>query len=449
MNIGKRYTSEEFLNKVTENNEYIRKGTIEIRGNFSGWKNKIDCFCTVHNVLWSPKAEDLCKGIGCKRCGSEKAAAKILVPREEIVMALDSMGHGIRLIGESYGVRAKAEFQCSFGHIWTTRPISVLRGYGCPYCSGKKVWIGFNDLWTVRPDVAKLLKNQEDGFKYTCGSHQKLDFVCKDCGSIINKPVKEVCKRGLSCHFCSDGVSYPNKFGRAILRQLPLETYKSEYNPDWLKPYYYDNYFEYDGKKYVLEMDGGLGHGHKKFRSEQSDVSGLERDVFKDSLAVKNDIIVIRIDCLQSNKDYIKNNILSSMLSDVFDLSCIDWNLCDLTAQHSILKDACSLYNSGVNSVTTISDILNISQSAVYSYLKRGTKLGLCAYNPSHSPTPIDLVDANEHTILSFRSYRECAIKIRDMYGIIINDRKLKDFCESKQPYKGFNFRFANLTIQN
>lgn len=32
------------------------------------------------------------------------------------------------------------------------------RGSRCPVCAGKKVLIGYNDLWTTHPEIAKSLK---------------------------------------------------------------------------------------------------------------------------------------------------------------------------------------------------------------------------------------------------------------------------------------------------
>ena len=43
---------------------------------------------------------------------------------------------------------------CSRGHKWETMVKNRTRGSGCPYCSGRKVLIGFNDLKTTNPDLA-------------------------------------------------------------------------------------------------------------------------------------------------------------------------------------------------------------------------------------------------------------------------------------------------------
>tara|TARA_B100000214_G_scaffold332710_1_gene274388 strand:- start:486 stop:959 length:474 start_codon:yes stop_codon:yes gene_type:complete len=57
------------------------------------------------------------------------------------------------VIGTSH---QKMSWKCSAGHSWIaaiherTQPTKI----GCPYCSNKKLWVGFNDLKTLFPDVA-------------------------------------------------------------------------------------------------------------------------------------------------------------------------------------------------------------------------------------------------------------------------------------------------------
>lgn len=55
-------------------------------------------------------------------------------------------------------------WKCTHKHSWKVSLSSILRGSGCPYCSGKKVLQGFNDLETVSPSIAKQwhpTKNEE------------------------------------------------------------------------------------------------------------------------------------------------------------------------------------------------------------------------------------------------------------------------------------------------
>ena len=46
-------------------------------------------------------------------------------------------------------------WKCSKGHEWQARIDHRNSGSGCPYCAGKKVLKGFNDLQTVNPLLAE------------------------------------------------------------------------------------------------------------------------------------------------------------------------------------------------------------------------------------------------------------------------------------------------------
>ncbi len=57
----------------------------------------------------------------------------------------------------------KIWWKCSKGHTWPALVSSRSRGLGCPYCSGQRVWVGYNDLATVKPDIAKEWDYERNG----------------------------------------------------------------------------------------------------------------------------------------------------------------------------------------------------------------------------------------------------------------------------------------------
>jgi len=69
--------------------------------------------------------------------------------------------------------------------------------------------------------------------------------------------------------------------------------------------------------KIIIEMDGGLGHGNHKYKSSEIDIEGKQRDLIKDQLAEINGITLVRIDCINSNFEYIKTNILTSFIISI------------------------------------------------------------------------------------------------------------------------------------
>jgi len=262
---------------------------------------------------------------------------------------------------------------------------SLLTDRGCPYCcsSPKKILIGFNDMWTTNPELAKLLANPEDGYKYTQYSHKKVDWKCLDCENIIkNKNINDISTGMLSCSKCGDGISYPNKIGFNILEQLQAK-FKPEYSPDWIKPKRYDFYFEFNNQEYILEMDGKLGHGNNNPLNGQISEESKEIDDYKEKLAKEHNIKVIRIDCLKSNLEYIKRNILNSKLATIFDLSNINWLKCHEYACSSLVKKVCSLWSDNKN-INDIVNIVNLHRDTVRKYLKQGAELGWCDYNANN-----------------------------------------------------------------
>lgn len=376
--------------------------------------------------------------------------------QEEFVSRVLRVHAGYTVLGKYLGSNHKVDIKCDKGHIWDAYPSHLVNGIGCPYCAGKRVVIGETDLWTQRPDVAILLKDQNVGRKYGCGSHHQALFTCPDCGRESVKEIRKVCERGFSCPFCSDGISYPNKFGRALLSQLPIENHICEYHPDWAKPYFYDNYFVYNAIEYILEMDGEQHYTERtQFKKSLEEVQ--QNDKIKTDLANQHNIKIIRIDCIESDCGYIRNNILESEMNNIFDLSKIDWQLCDESAHKNLIKEICALYASGEHSTLKLARRFHIHKATVIRYLKTGVQYGWCSYDPKQAAIdmynrikmPVKIINDSDNTVQVFESIRSCAKKMQELYNIYVTPTSIGRACRSYKPYKGFNFRFANETIQN
>ena len=302
---------------------------------------------------------------------------------EQFVGELKNINSNIEVIGKYKTARDTIKVKClKCTGEWEPIAYSLLTDRGCPYCcsSPKKILIGFNDMWTTNPELAKLLANPEDGYKYTQFSHKKVDWKCLDCGYIIkNKNINDISTGMLSCPKCGDGISYPEKIAFNLLKQLKLE-FTYQYNPDWIKPKRYDFYFEINNKKYILEMDGYFHYSDNLMSNESVD-KVKEIDNYKDRMAKEHEIKIIRIDCLVSDLEYIKNNILNSQLNELFDLNKIDWIKCHEYACSSLVKIVCDLWNKN-NSINNIANIINLHCDTIRKYLKQGDKLGWCDYNP-------------------------------------------------------------------
>jgi very-short-patch-repair endonuclease len=259
---------------------------------------------------------------------------------------------------------------------------NIKSGGGCTCCRGFAVVYGINSIIDTAPKIIKYLKNFEDGKKCTKSSTQKIACVCPDCGAEKIIKIVDLRNQDFSCLSCSDGISYPNKFMRALLTYLKIE-FEAEYYPKWIKNRRYDFYIS--SMNLIIEMDGGLGHGiwiHSK--SNKTKEESINDDLYKDKKAIENGLEIIRIDCDYGNKnrfEYIKNNIISR-LSDTLDLSKINWIKIGQDCEKNLVKEVCKIKKDNPKLTTTeIGKIVNIEGQTIVKYLKQGNQLSWCHYN--------------------------------------------------------------------
>lgn len=80
----------------------------------------------------------------------------------------------------------KIWWKCGLGHSWQSAPYSRTKpnGSGCPYCTGRRVLPGFNDLATLRPGLAEeWYQPLNGGLKpgdVTLGSNKKVWWRCSE-----------------------------------------------------------------------------------------------------------------------------------------------------------------------------------------------------------------------------------------------------------------------------
>lgn len=79
------------------------------------------------------------------------------------------------------GSKKKLDWRCEQGHTWAAAVTKITHGQRCPYCSGKKVLEGFNDLATTRPDLAERLVDKNIAKTVTQFSNKKLTWECPEC----------------------------------------------------------------------------------------------------------------------------------------------------------------------------------------------------------------------------------------------------------------------------
>lgn len=106
----------------------------------------------------------------------------------------------------SSGSNKKAYWKCSKSHEWREEIYKRSHGKRCPYCANKRVWIGYNDLNTLYPALAKEWnkdKNADiDINSVVPGSQKKVWWTCSVCGKEWKATVCYRTQNGTGCPEC-------------------------------------------------------------------------------------------------------------------------------------------------------------------------------------------------------------------------------------------------------
>lgn len=137
---------------------------------------------------WQVSPSALIQGSGCPYCAGKKAIPgetdlRTLCP--ELAWEWHPEKNG-ELTPEQItpGSEKKVWWLCQRGHDYQACVFSRVMGTGCPYCAGKKVWPGFNDLATLFPHLASQWHDTLNGAitprDVTKGSHKMIWWECQE-----------------------------------------------------------------------------------------------------------------------------------------------------------------------------------------------------------------------------------------------------------------------------
>lgn len=383
--MSKRKTTEEFKKEVYDlvGDEY------QVSGEYVNNSTKIKLLHTKCGKEFYVIPNNFLHGSKCPYCNKGGIPKKTSEQFKKEVYNL--VGDEYKVLGEYINSKTKIKMlHTKCGNIYEVRPINFLSEVRCPFCcqSPTQIAIGYNSMWDTNSELAKLLLNSEDGYKYTQSSNVKVDWKCPECGHIINNVmINKVNKRGLSCPRCGDGISYPNRLMFSILTNLNIN-FETEKCFKWCKfglngknyTGRYDFYFIYNNQKYIIEMDGYFHFNDNIMNGQTKEESNLI-DIEKDRLARDHDIIPIRIDSQKSEFNYIKASVFNSKIYNIFNLCLIDWELCNRESVTSLKIKSCELWNSYHN-VKKISETMKKSESTIRNWLNSCASFGMCDYNP-------------------------------------------------------------------
>lgn len=326
-------------------------------------------------------------------------------------------------------------------------------GRGCPVCHGKQVSVGINDIPTTAPWMIPYFQGgYDEAKKYTNQSNAKLYFKCPCCGEIkhnlssINHLYN---RRNISC-VCQDGISYSEKYMYCLLTQLHVN-FIMQFADDWCKPYRYDFYLP--DYSLIIEMHGYQHYNLCKYNENDYNKLTIQKntDKYKKELAFKNNILAyFEIDSRYSEKYYMEESIKNSGILDIFlKLNIeINFNKCHEFATSNLLKEVCQCYEKNKKRhIVDIAKDFKIDPCTVTRYLKTGTNLGFCSYNPKY----VNILKSKSVKIYkkdgSFDIYNS-AQELQDIsqskYGTMFLKDGIRNVCsKKKKSYKGFYFEYV------
>jgi hypothetical protein len=116
---------------------------------------------------------------GCPVCSNQKTISGVN-DMASTHPHLAREAHGWDPTEINAGNNRQFEWKCKLGHIWRTSPNKrKVENTGCPFCAGGSAWPGFNDLQTLRPDIAAQAHGW-DPTTQTVGSGAKVFWKCPE-----------------------------------------------------------------------------------------------------------------------------------------------------------------------------------------------------------------------------------------------------------------------------
>lgn len=319
---------------------------------------------------------DITKGVGCSCCANitvVKGINDLATTRPDLVKYFENKEDAFYFSSES---NSFIQLKCPTCGRKQKKRVRLLvnNGFYCDYC---------NSVGVVYPELKSYFLNQEDSYKYSVGSHSVVSFVCPICRRIKELTVKDFVTYGLGCVYCSDTLSFGEKYLRTFLAQLDCDfiCQLNRKQQSWCASYRYDFYIP--SISCIIETHGAQHYYDR--RGYFGDITVEEQkeiDLKKKKLALENNILhYIEIDTTKGIGEKIKGQILNSDLGLYFDLSKIDWGYCLSMAHKSVRKIICDFYNANPKiTVVELSKIFKLHEETIRKYLKEGTVDGWCDY---------------------------------------------------------------------
>lgn len=223
-------------------------------GEFTAGSNKKKLWRCSAGHEWEALISNRSRGRGCRECANKANSEKRIGLKLNTLQFLLETHPEIakEIIGITRPNLKKIKtnsaktftWQCSKGHEYLNTPNNRTNGQNCPYCSGRNVLAGFNDLATTHPK----LSNQALGWDpktISFGMSKKLPWKC-ELGHTWEAIVNLRSSQETECPICAGKIvlagfndlatTHPEIAGQAFGWDPTKFTYGSQKKLDWICP---------------------------------------------------------------------------------------------------------------------------------------------------------------------------------------------------------------------
>ena len=299
---------------------------------------------------------------------------------------------------------------------------------------------GLNDISTTDPwMIAYFQGGVKEARLYSACSGKFIIPICPDCGQIKNKEIRisDIKKmHGIACT-CNDRFSYPEKVMYILLEHLKIP-FVHHFKPNWANGIALNGErqrYEYDFKieknelipECIVEMQGSQhfqNHGFawcggRSFEEEQFNDNQKKKCAYDHGYSENS---YFQIDCKKSTFDYIISNILSSKIAKNIHLGELDMDTIRSKTFDNLNKKVCDFYNKH-QSMTAyeIAEHFHIGDWTALRYLKNGTSVGWCSYDPKRK-----IKSGQRKHAKTIYVYSDDGVYVAEVPGIIYLERNSK-----------------------
>ena len=209
---------------------------------------KVWWVCSKCGHEWITAITNRTYGTGCPKCAEDKRANTKELQAVEKTGSLQDKAPGIAaewnyakndpLLPSQFTIHSNKEvwWLCKLGHEWKASIASRQHG-GCPYCSGRRVLVGFNDLETTNPLLSEDWDYEKNkGIKptdFVAGSKNKVWWKCHICGYQWQASIGSR-NSGKGCPSCAGKIVIPKT--NDLLTLFPHIAAEWDYERNTLKP---------------------------------------------------------------------------------------------------------------------------------------------------------------------------------------------------------------------